>query len=227
MRSDSQETVDELLNVAERLFAEHGVEHVPLTRIVASSSQKNRSALHYHFGSRDGVLAAVLSRRLGHINELRHTMLDGSAGSAHVLWDTVYALATPLGHVALHEPWGADYLSVLAQVRFHPRLLGQSALDDTNLSALRRCKRLIEHALPEIPGEILSWRLRWLTDSVVSVIARWTLETPRASRARTDMGDVIDHLVAYGAAALAAPAPISRGKMQSSIVRTLLAKDRG
>lgn len=208
MRADSQETVDELLDVAERLFAEHGVEHVPLTRIVASSKQKNRSALHYHFGSRDGVLAAVLNRRLGHINGLRHAMLDDAAGSANPVAGTVRALVAPLGHIALAEPWGADYLSVLAQVSFHPRLLGPQALDDAGLSALRRCRRLIEQALPGIPGDVLAWRLRWLTDSVVLVIARWTLETPRMSRAPADMRDVIDHLVAYGVAGLAAPAPV-------------------
>ena len=76
MRADSRDTVDDLLNVAEQLFARHGVEQVALTKIVGSSRQKNRSALHYHFGSREGVLKAVLDRRLKHINALRLATLD-------------------------------------------------------------------------------------------------------------------------------------------------------
>ncbi|MBA1675998.1 helix-turn-helix transcriptional regulator, partial [Escherichia coli] len=61
---DSTETINELLNVAERLFAAEGVEQVALTRIVSVSGKKNRSALHYHFGTREAVVAAVLDRRL-------------------------------------------------------------------------------------------------------------------------------------------------------------------
>ena len=63
VRSDAAETIENLLNVAERLFAEDGIENVALTGIVAASGQKNRSALHYHFGSREGVLQAVLNRK--------------------------------------------------------------------------------------------------------------------------------------------------------------------
>lgn len=215
MRADSRETVDELLDVAERLFAEVGAEHVALTRIVASSNQKNRSALHYHFGSREGVLAAVLDRRLRHINELRRGMLEEAVESDSGLSGTVRAVVAPLSLVVLSEPWGADYVSILAQVRFHPRLLGERALDDTNLSSIRRCKRLIEQALPEVPREVIARRLRWLTDSVVLAIAHWIHETPKALRTPGNMQDVVDHLVVYGTAGLSAQTSLVRPGLRS------------
>ena len=223
MRADSQETVDELLDVAERLFARHGVEHVALTRIVAASRQKNRSALHYHFGSREGVLAAVLDRRLKHINALRHEMLEQAVQHGSDLTATVRAFVAPLASAALNEPWGADYASVLAQVRFHPRLLGERAVDEVNLSSIRRCERLIEQALPQIPRAVLSRRLRWLTDSVVLVIARWAHESPKGSRTQGNMQDVVDQLVAYGVGGLSARATSARAR-PSSQLRTVLAK---
>ena len=203
MRADSQETVDELLNVAERLFAKHGVEHVALTRIVASSAQKNRSALHYHFGSREGLLAAVLDRRLKHINTLRNGMLEDVVESGG-LAGTVRAFVIPLGSVVLNEPWGPDYVSILAQVRFHPRLLGRRSLDDANLSSIRRCRRLIEQALPGIPPTVLLRRLSWFTDSVALAIARWAHETPKSLRTYSGMRDLNEGLVAYGVAGLSA-----------------------
>jgi AcrR family transcriptional regulator len=203
MRADSRETVNELLNVAERLFAKHGVEHVALTRIVASSGQKNRSALHYHFGSREGLLAAVLDRRLKHINALRHGMLEEVVGSAG-LAGIVRAFVTPLGSVVVNEPWGPDYVSILAQVRFHPRLLGKRSLDDASLSSIRRCRRLIEQALPEIPRPVLLRRLGWFTDSVALAIARWAHETPKSSRTHNGMRDLNESLVSYGVAGLSA-----------------------
>lgn len=206
MRTDSQKTVDELLNVAERLFARHGVEHVALTRIVASSRQKNRSALHYHFGSREGLLAAVLGRRLNHINTLRHAMLEEVVGSSG-LAETVRALVAPLGSVVLTESWGPDYVSILAQVRFHPGLLGKRVLGDASLSSIRQCRRLIEQALPESPRTVLLRRLGWFTDSIVLAIARWAHETPKPSQTHSGMQDLVDSLVAYGVAGFSAWQP--------------------
>ena len=72
-RVDVPATPHELLDLAERMFAERGIEHVALTQIVAASRQRNRSALHYHFGSREGVLSALLDRRLAPINAKAET----------------------------------------------------------------------------------------------------------------------------------------------------------
>ena len=205
MRADSKETVDELLDLAELLFAKHGVEQVPLTRIVASSGQKNRSALHYHFGSREGMLAAVLDRRLKHINALRQDMLERVSEDGR-LSETVRAFVEPLCFVVLNEPWGPDYVSVLAQASFHPRLLGERTVDAANISALRQCKRLIEQALPDVPRKIISQRFKWFIDSVVLAIARWTRETPKSLWTRSNMQELGDSLIAYGLAGLSAPA---------------------
>jgi len=204
MRADSKETIEELLNVAERLFAEHGVEHVALTRIVASSGQKNRSALHYHFGAREGVLAAVLDRRLEHVNALRHKMLDDAAAAEPRLAEAMNAFVAPLCSVVLNEPWGPDYVSILAQVGFHPRLLGDRTLDDANITALRRCRRLIELSLPDVPRTVLSRRFRWFHDGVVVALARWTRKTPRSLWTRAAMQNLIEELVEYGVAGLSA-----------------------
>jgi AcrR family transcriptional regulator len=205
MRADTKETVDDLLNVAERLFAKHGVEQVALTRIVGSSRQRNRSALHYHFGSRAGVLKAVLDRRLKEINGLRHATLDDDAHAGSGLANAVYALIAPLCLVVLNRPWGSDYISILAQIGFHPGALGERALDDTNLSSVRHCKRLIEEALPAIPPAVLTARFRWLSDSVILAVARWSRSRSKSSRTRETMDSLIEAFIAYGVAALSAP----------------------
>jgi len=202
MRADSKETIEELLDVAERLFARRGVEHVALTRIVASSSQKNRSALHYHFGSREGLLAAVLDRRLMHVNALRQQMLDDAAARELRLAEAVHAFVAPLCSVVLNEPWGPDYICILAQVGFHPRLLGERTLDDANITALRRCRRLIELSLPEIPRAVLSRRFRWFHDSFVVALARWTHKTPRSVWTRALMQNLVEEFVEFGVAGL-------------------------
>jgi len=200
-------TVDELLNLAERLFAERGIENVALTQIVAASRQRNRSALHYHFGSRDGVLSAVLNRRLGPINTRREDMLDALPTPATAL-QIVRATIAPLGLVDVEEPWGADYLSILAQVTYHPRLLGERAVEDDKLTGLRRTRRLLAAAAPNLPDTLLAQRLKWLTDSVVFALARWVRDTPAAQRTRGAMSALIEQLAVYGTAGLTAPDPL-------------------
>jgi AcrR family transcriptional regulator len=202
-------TVDELLSVAERLFAERGIENVALTQIVAASSQRNRSALHYHFGSRGGVLTAVLNRRLGPINTRREDMLDALPQDATAL-QIVRATMAPLGLVDVEEAWGADYLSILAQVTYRPRLLGEQSVEDEKLTGLRRTRRLLAAAAPHLPDALLAQRLKWLTDSVVFALARWVRDTPAALRTRAAMSALIEQLAAYGTAGLTAPDPSSQ-----------------
>ncbi len=202
-------TVDELLSVAERLFAERGIENVALTQIVAASSQRNRSALHYHFGSRGGVLTAVLNRRLGPINTRREDMLDALPPDATAL-QIVRATMAPLGLVDVEEAWGADYLSILAQVTYHPRLLGEQSVEDEKLTGLRRTRRLLAAAAPHLPDALLAQRLKWLTDSVVFALARWVRDTPAALRTRAAVSALIEQLAAYGTAGLTARDPSSQ-----------------
>lgn len=207
VRSDATDTVDELLTVAERLFAERGVENVALTEIVAVSGQKNRSALHYHFGSRGGVLTAMLERRLTVINCLRNAQLDALDTSAPGLAAVVRAAHAPLGLAAACEPWGPDYLSVLAQVTFHPQLLGERSVAPENLTGIRRCLRLVEALLPDLAPDLIRRRFHWLTDSGVFALARWVRDTPPDARTPAEITDLIDQLVAYGVAGLGAPDP--------------------
>lgn len=199
-------TVDELLQTAERLFARDGVENVALTQIVAQAGQKNRSALHYHFGSRAGVLAAVLNRRLAAINTRREAMMD-ALPAVPTAAQVLHAEVMPLAQTALEEPWGADYLSILAQITFHPQLLGAREVEETHLSGLRRGRALLERAMPAVPAAMLDRRVRWFKDSVVFALARWTREAPAPSRTAAGLSGLVAELVAYGAAALTAPDP--------------------
>ena len=198
-------TADELLNVAERLFAERGVENVALTQIVAASGQKNRSAVHYHFGSRDGVLTAVLNRRLAPINDRREALLAALPSTASPR-DILRAMIGGLGQVAIEEPWGSDYLSILAQVRFHPQLLGGRAVEDATLSGVRRGRKRLAESLGR-PETLLAQRMVWLTDSVVFALARWAHDAPTADRTPAAMDRLIDQLATYGVGGLMAPEP--------------------
>jgi AcrR family transcriptional regulator len=89
----AESTRDLLLDAATRLFAEQGVDRVSLAEIVRAAGQRNTSAVHYHFGTRDEILRAVLARHVPVIAERRLELLDvaqsdGGARSAAeaVVW---------------------------------------------------------------------------------------------------------------------------------------------
>lgn len=48
-----------LIASAEQLFAERGVASVSLNEITRAAQQKNRNAVHYHFGSKEALVQAI------------------------------------------------------------------------------------------------------------------------------------------------------------------------
>lgn len=56
-----------LVLAAERLFARHGIDGVSLRQIAAEAGSGNNSAVHYHFGSKHGLIAAIFRYRLPQI----------------------------------------------------------------------------------------------------------------------------------------------------------------
>ncbi len=69
------ETPERLMDVAERLFAEHGYSNVS-TRTIAEEANANSAAVHYHFGSKEGLLDAVFRRRLDPLNQERVALIE-------------------------------------------------------------------------------------------------------------------------------------------------------
>lgn len=60
MSSRSETTREALIRAAEHVFARRGFD-VPVHEIHTQAGQRNASALHYHFGSRDGLMNAVFA----------------------------------------------------------------------------------------------------------------------------------------------------------------------
>ena len=75
------DTKTKILDAAERLFAQKGFDAVSLRNIV-EAAKVNLAAVHYHFGSKQALLHAVVSRRLRPVNEERLSMLAEARAKA-------------------------------------------------------------------------------------------------------------------------------------------------
>jgi AcrR family transcriptional regulator len=61
MEVNKPDTATRILDVAERLFVEHGFEATSL-RMITQQAEVNLAAVNYHFGGKEGLYEAVFSR---------------------------------------------------------------------------------------------------------------------------------------------------------------------
>ena len=104
------------MRAAERLFAEQGIEGPTLREVGAAAGQKNHSAVQYHFGDRQGLLAAVLEPHLDDLDRRRGAMLASlAAGGPPTVDELVDVLILPLAS-KLEDPSGIRYLQIQASL---------------------------------------------------------------------------------------------------------------
>ncbi len=108
-------TAVRLLDVAEHLMARSGIQGVTTREIVEAAGQRNVSAVHYHFGSRQNLLLEVLRRRGAPVDEARGA-LRASFGVGPPLRSLVAALVVPYSALMESES-GRSYLRIVGQLR--------------------------------------------------------------------------------------------------------------
>ncbi|MCP5111460.1 MAG: TetR/AcrR family transcriptional regulator, partial [bacterium] len=69
------DTKGRILDAAEQLFAGNGIGATSLRAVIAKASV-NLAAIHYHFGSKQALVEAVVDRRFGPLNRQRLELLD-------------------------------------------------------------------------------------------------------------------------------------------------------
>src|SRR4051794_21505988 len=65
-----------LLRAGEHLFARHGLDQVSVQDINRLAGQRNASAVHYHFGSREGLIEAISEKHQTRVDALRAAALE-------------------------------------------------------------------------------------------------------------------------------------------------------
>ena len=106
-----------MIEVAERLFSERGIDAVSSAEIIEAAGQRNKNAVHYHFGGKEGLVTAIAEHRSSALNARRSAMLDGvrtdgRAGDPFAVCET---LVVPLAE--LFDDPANDFLGFLA--RYH------------------------------------------------------------------------------------------------------------
>lgn len=156
---DPTETRESLILAAERLFAERGYGAVSLREILVAAGQRNKSAAHYHFGSKEGLLAAIFDYRTGPVDARRREMLAAldQGGRAYDLRGVLEAFVYPIAErVSVDGSW---YARFVAQVVFisgiDPLAPQHQAVTQGFVDVIARLQRLLRR----MPDEIRQGRL--------------------------------------------------------------------
>lgn len=91
---------EQMIDAAERLVAERGLAALSLREVQAIAGQRNKSAAQYHFGSKEGLVEAIATTRLGVVGARRREVLD-ALGDAPTRRQLVEALVVPLAEHVL------------------------------------------------------------------------------------------------------------------------------
>jgi len=154
-----------LLDSAEELFATFGVDAVSNRRIAEHAGNANHSAVNYHFGSRDELVRATLTR---YADDTRHRrgQLAALLGPDAGLRDLLSCLIIPFTDqlAALPVPsWRARFLQQMKTVPSMVETLARSSVEDPYLDDLIRRTRA---HVSDIPDSVLTGR-SWLIGRVV------------------------------------------------------------
>lgn len=206
-------TPTQLLDAAERLFAERGIDNVSIREIVRASGQSNLSAAHYHFGSREALVGALVERRIRVINKLRHARLDGlvANGLNNSVHAIVHATTDVLGGVVESMPWGPDYVRVAAQAVFSPKMHVRHFIDPQAMSGHTRCTAMLRELLPHLPPRVFKDRVLIVNNEITYSIARWIQSNgPVTSSGNRSFGAMVRNTADFLAAGISAPHSLAK-----------------
>lgn len=212
MPPDAAATRRKLLDAAARAFAEDGVFNASLIDITRKADQRNRGALHYHFGSRDGVLCAVLERHVAFLASREGELLDiASQSPADDVAAVIEAIVRPAAELAESGWRGRCCLLVIAE------LAGENPANysDELQTVLARTGgnevyALLATRMADVGDDVRIERFALITTFILRAVAdraRLLGRRSRTGRPQLEYETFVHNLIGMAAAAMAAPGP--------------------
>jgi AcrR family transcriptional regulator len=199
------DTKQRILDAAERLFGENGYAATSLRHIIAEA-KVNLAAIHYHFGSKQGLLDQVIMRKAGPMNERRLQLLDrfdaeAAPGSACVE-KVLEAFFLP----ALLIDKSPEFVKLMGRV--HAEGLMPEIARRNFQPMIARFLSALHQALPDVAAKDLSWKAHFALGAMAHALTvRPDIDPENA--AESPMG-IATRLVAFVSSGFRAPAKLEK-----------------
>jgi AcrR family transcriptional regulator len=166
-------TKDRLLDTAEKLFAESGIDAISLRTITAEAGV-NLAAVNYHFQSKDALAMAVVERRFAPINRERLRMLDEFEAAVHgepvPVARLVEAFLTPV--LALRNGPCSDFVPLMARIYTEHRTFMERIFREHLLPVVQRFQAAFQRTLPHLPPAEVVWRMQFMAGAMIHSVSR-------------------------------------------------------
>ena len=163
-----------IIATAEKMFSDQGIAGVSLRSILAQAGA-NAAAAHYHFGSKENLIAEVFSVRANLVAAERMKRLDdilSKPDDEHRLEKIIKAFIEPgfFGGADTTEA-GEQFARLRARLMIDDSALARRLLSDCFNESSQRYLTAIIDALPEIPKKDVQWRFHAMLGVMVYTIA--------------------------------------------------------
>lgn len=158
--ADKTSRRDVIMRKAEELFAKKGIDAVSLNEINKAAGQRNTSALHYHFGNKEGLIQEIIYQHYADISDQINALLDDYDAlppDQQTMRKLLQASLIPFAN-QLDSPQGINYLNIVSQLFMRSSdmiLKGHPGIED---NARLRMYRLFQQRMEGLPAEIIAAR---------------------------------------------------------------------
>ncbi len=166
-----------ILEAAEALFVEHGLEATSM-RMITSAAGVNLAAVNYHFGTKDSLIQEVFRRRIAELNRLRLLALDEVQAAARDQGGEVRpsqvltAFFRPVLEMASDaEHGGHNFMRLLGRTYTEPNAFVRQFLAEEYAETLDRFMAALYASLPGVPREEILWRFHFMMGATSYAIA--------------------------------------------------------
>ena len=202
-------TREALLLAGERLIAEYGIDAVSLRQINTAAGQRNSSAAHYHFGSKEALIRAIFDYRMERVNRSRQLKLatireqsDGHPEPRQLVETFVY----PIVEEIRDSEGGSFYIRFLSQAISHPQTDTNKYSENLLANAASSAFKQLKQAVPGIPEPILGQRFGLMWEMIIHSLADRERDSElRAQSQHIDQDLFISNLIDTATGALIAP----------------------
>ena len=195
---------ERILEVAERMFAEHGMSGVGL-RAITTEANVNLASIAYHFGSKEGLLEALFAQRAAPIAQerLRLLALCDTGDAKPELEKILDAFLRPALTLGVQPQFGGPaFVKLRARLATEPVTTTRKILSKAfDLSSRQFIDALVK-ALPQMPRAEVEWRFHFMLGAMFYTMAD-SGRIQALTNGRVDPGDVkraLHHMIPFLAA---------------------------
>ncbi len=200
-------TKQRLIEAAESLFADEGFDRVSV-RDITQRANANVAAVNYHFGSREGLVEAVMARYISPVNEERLVRLEAlerkAGGKPLAVEELIEAFVRPFITQIRRSELSEKLFFKLIGRMFGEQCKLPVAIESEFFTLMNRFNKAFSKALPGVPSEEIWWRVHLMAGAMIHSLSHVDMLQRASSGAcgSPTMEQMISRFIRFAAAGM-------------------------